>query len=383
MKIFKLPDLGEGLLDAEIVQWYVKVGEEVTVDQNLVSVETAKAIVELPSPFAGYITKLYGNPGDIIKTGEVLVEFKNEEGEKNESGEEREKETREDAGTVAGKLKVGNALITEPSLGVSSHPHHPHTNVKATPAVRALAQRLKVDLAQVVPSESNNIITLQDVQKAADDLKQAGPFEPLKGVRRMMAETMSRAHREVVPVTVMDDAKLLNWSPKEDISVHLIQAMVKACQKEPALNAWYDMNAMGRRMIKEVHIGIAMDTSDGLFVPVIRNAETLNSKQLRDKIELFKIQVRERTIGFEDLHGATITLSNFGKFAGRYANPMIVPPMVAILGAGKLRNEIVALNDQPVVCPVLPLSLTFDHRVVTGGEATRFLGVIMQELGNH
>lgn len=356
MKVFKLPDLGEGLIDAEIVAWHVAEGDTLKVDQPLVSVETAKAVVDLPSPISGRITRLCGKPGDIIKTGEMLVEYENDESE------------RVDAGTVAGKLQSSDKIMVEPLIN------------KATPAVRALAHRLKVDLAQVTPSGPNNTITMKDVQ-AAEHNKIDPRFTPLSGVRRAMAETLTKAHHEIVPVTVVEDARLMNWQIHMDISVHLIQAIIKACAAEPALNAWYDGKTQSQRLFTEVHLGVAMDTQDGLFVPVIKHAETLSAKALRLEIERYKKEVSNRAIAAEDLRGASITVSNFGKFVGRYANPSVVPPMVAIIGAGRIRKEMIVVNDEAVICPILPLSLTFDHRAVTGGEATRFLSVMIQALG--
>lgn len=350
--IFHLPDLGEGLPDAEIVAWAVKVGDLVNKDQTLVSLETAKALIDVPSPIGGRILKLFGNPEDVIKTGEPLVEFETE---------------KEDMDTVAGKLEVGDTVLHEP-------------NLKIMPAVRALAKRLQVDLNTINPMHSNGVLTTAEVEEAAKILSKAGPIQLFKGVRRTMAVTMSQSHAEVVPVTVMDDAKCLNWSLDADITVRLIQAIIFAMKKEPSLNAWYDTKAIGRRLISEVNIGIAMDTEEGLFVPVIQGAENYDAMGLRKRLDVLKEEVRTRKILPENLRGASITLSNFGKFSGRYANSIIVPPTVAILGAGSLREEIVAMDGKPTVCQVLPLALTFDHRAVIGGEATRFLGAVIQFL---
>lgn len=424
IKVFKLPDLGEGLQEAEIVEWHVKEGDIIKVDQSLVSMETAKAIVEVPSPYAGKIKKLYGKSNDIIKTGESLVEFEDSEGEnreyesKHEHKHENEREQeqkqkqkiKEDSGTVAGKLEVEDTIISEKVVSKSNAPISSKTTskvIKASPAVRAVAEQLKIDLTKITPTGPGQTITLQDVQKAAEVLeaseapqvtqasqissqkgkttisgvaKTLGPTEPLKGVRRFMAQTMSQAHQEIVPVTILEDAKLLNWSKNEDITVRIIQAMVVACQKEPSLNAWYDGEAVARRLFQSIHLGLAMDTNEGLFVPVIKDVESMQREAIRKKIDKLKVQVQSRTIPAEELRGGTITLSNFGKFAGKYANPIIVPPMVAILGTGKLREEVIANEGNSVVCNVLPLSLTFDHRVVSGGEATRFLGILIEEL---
>jgi 2-oxoisovalerate dehydrogenase E2 component (dihydrolipoyl transacylase) len=383
MPIFKLPDLGEGLPDAEISEWHVKVGDVVKLDQTLVAMETAKALVEIPSPFSGQITKLYGETGDIIKTGEPLIEYESKEiDKKNEANPSAQQTSKahdlgEDKGTVAGKLETSNDVIQEPSLSISSHTS---STIKVTPAVRALAERLKVDLKNVLPSGPNATITSKDVELAAKTLEALGPLELLKGVRRAMAHSMSLAHSEVVPVTLMEDAKLLAWNKDEDITVRLIQALLAGIKREPALNAWYDSKAVGRRILQDVHLGIAMDTTDGLFVPVIHHVEKLDANAVRSHIDTYKESVQNRTVSPEDLRGGTITLSNFGKFAGKYTTPIVVPPMVAILGVGRLREEAVVITNKLEICKVLPLSLTFDHRAVTGGEATRFLGAVIESL---
>ena len=298
MKTFHLPDLGEGLPDAEIVKWHVSKGDAIVQDDPLVSMETAKAVVEVPSPYSGKIRKLHGKAGDIIATGAPLVEFEVKE--------------KQDTGTVAGKIEVGNQVIQETAFSVSGK-----AGIKVLPAVRALAKKLNVDLAAVTASGPNNTITADDVKRASEALNKAGPLEPLKGARRMMAMTMAQSHSEIVPVTIFDDADIYAWADQADYTVRVIQAMVCACTKEPALNAWFDAAQLGRRILKEVHIGLAMDTQDGLFVPVIKDAHTKDAKALRAEINQLKEEVQSRTIKPEKMQGATIVLSNFGKFDGR------------------------------------------------------------------
>ncbi len=370
MSIFKLPDLGEGLPDAEINEWHIKVGDIVKTDQPLVSMETAKAVVEVPAPQDGKIIKLYGKPGDIIKTGSPLIEF--------ESAEKRE-----DTGTVVGNIESTGQIVKENFIIGKEQQQSGSSRIKATPAVRALAKKLNIDLATITATGANGIITLQDVEQASQKTannhdKQQG--EPLRGVRRTMAIVMAQSHAEVVPVTIYDDADIHAWRENSDITARLIQAVVAACQAEPALNTLYDGKAMQRFPQQHVNLGLAMDTPDGLFVPVIKAAENKSVQQLRETIDRFKKTVRSREIAQDDLHGATITLSNFGNFAGRYASPIIVPPTVAIIAIGKLRENVVAYNGEAVIHRVIPLSVSFDHRAVTGGEATRFLGKMMESL---
>lgn len=361
MKTFHLPDLGEGLMEAEIVKWHVAVGDEVRADQPLVSVETAKAIVEVPAPRSGRIVALYGEPGDVIHTHDPLVEF--EEGA-------------QDTGTVVGDLGQASTRVEErPSEGTASA-----VGFKATPAVRALARRLDVDLAIVSPSGPDGLVTAADVQRVARLLGEAGPLEPLRGTRRAMARNMSRAHAEVVPVTLCEEADVDAWLPGTDVTLRLIRAIVAGCRAEPALNAWYDSHAVGRRLLQPVHVAIAVDTPEGLFVPVMRDVANRSPEDLRRGLDALKAAVRSRSIPAEEMRGYTLTLSNFGTICGRFATPVVLPPTVAILGAGRIGPRVLAVDGTPAVHRVIPLSLTFDHRAVTGGEAGRFLAAAVADL---
>jgi pyruvate dehydrogenase E2 component (dihydrolipoamide acetyltransferase) len=364
MKIFKLPDLGEGLQEAEIVQWHVKAGDEVKADQPLLAVETAKAIVEIPAPYAGRIAKLFGKPGDIVHLGEALVGYEGEE---------------VDTGTVVGSVQVGRQVVEEAPLEIAPRAGAPAA-VKAAPAVRALARRLEVDLSIVTPSGPDGLITTADVQRAARVLAEAGPAEPLRGVRRAMARNMALAHSEVASATLMDDADIDAWKPGEDVTIRLVRAIVTGCRAEPALNAWYDSAAGARRLLKKIDIGIAVDTPDGLFVPVLRDVSNRDAADLRHGLDRMRADVKARKIPPEELRGATITLSNFGMIGARYAAPVVLPPTVAILGAGRIGDRVVPFEGTPAVHRVLPLSLTFDHRAVTGGEAGRFLVAVIADL---
>lgn len=367
MIIFNLPDLGEGLPDAEIHEWFVKEGDHVKTDQPLVSMETAKAVVDVPCPQDGIISKLHGKPGDVIKTGEPLVSFVSETS------------AAKDKGTVVGNLEE-SAEVSEDHfiIGGSSSQG---ARIKTTPAVRILAKKLNVNLSELKGTGEHGLITREDVQREAD--KRAEPphgFEPLKGVRRAMLNSMNHSHQEVVPVSIFDEADIESWKPETDITIRLIHAISYACTKEPALNAWFDTPHSARRCFKEVNLGLAMDSEEGLFVPVIHNAEKKSDKELRQMINDYKKAVAARSVPADKLKGATITLSNFGKFAGRFASPIIVPPMVAILAVGRLYHGAVSVDGTIKSHRLLPLSLSFDHRAVTGGEATRFLGAIIESL---
>jgi 2-oxoisovalerate dehydrogenase E2 component (dihydrolipoyl transacylase) len=378
MNIFNLPDLGEGLPDAEISEWHVKVGDTVAVDQPLVAMETAKAVVEVPSPMAGVIHKLYGQVGDIIITGAPLVEFES-------SGQVATPS--KDTGTVVGNIETSEQVLEE-HFTVGSSQSGLNTAINASASVQALAAKLGVDIASLRSPRQDGLISALDVQQAATGRPEArsttatpkAGYEPVRGPRRSMASTMSLSHREVVPVSLMDDADIHAWAPNTDITVRLIQALITACKTEPALNAWYDGASNARKLHSDVNLGIAMDTGVALFVPVIKTAEQKSAESLRADVDRFKTLVRDREIPPEDLQGATITLSNFGNFAGRYASPIIVPPTVAIIGVGKLRDAVVAHNGLAAVHRIIPLSVTFDHRVITGGEAARFLGAMIGAL---
>lgn len=365
MIYFNLPDLGEGLQEAELTTWHIAIGDKVTQDQTLASVETAKAIVDLPSPQDGIIQQIFGKVGDIIQVGDPLVEYAVDSA------------TTKDTGTVVGEVQTGDTVVTEAAFSIN---HSTSSGFKATPAVRALASRVHVDLALVKPSGKNNTITANDIHRVAKLIKTAGEMIPLKGVRRTMSLTMSQAHSEVVPVTICEDADIHNWDKAEDITIRLIRAIAISCKAEPSLNVWYDSHAMARILHNHIDLGIAVDTEQGLFVPVLRKIENRKANDLRAALQAIKDAVKSRTIPPEQMRGHTITLSNFGIFAGRYANPVVVPPTVAIVGAGKLRAELVLKNGLVIESNILPLSLTFDHRVVTGGEASRFLAVMLKDL---
>jgi len=364
MKIFKLPDLGEGLQEAEIVEWHVQAGGEVVTDQPLLSVETAKAIVEIPSPYSGKIIKLFGQKGELVHLGAPLVGFEGEE----------------DAGTVVGAVPVGQQVLAAPPA-TPARAGSGATAVKALPAARALARQLKLELAQITPSGPDGVITVADVQNAATTpAKPAAPLDGLRGVRRAMAQNMARAQSEVAAATVIDDADIEAWPPHTDITIRLVRALVAGCRAEPGLNAWYDGRTMTLNVVSHIDVGIAVDLPDGLFVPVLRDCANRDAADLRRGLDRMRADVVARSIPPEELRGHSITLSNFGMIGGKYAAPIVVPPTVAILGAGRIHRQVLAVDGQPVVHRVLPLSLTFDHRVVTGGEAARFLAAAIADL---
>ncbi len=447
IKKFHLPDLGEGLPDAEIVEWHVKVGDIIRLDEPLVSMETAKAVVDVPSPFSGKVLRLAGAAGDVILTGSMLAEVEldpklPQRADAQDTGHSHGAHAAEpehaepvaqqlplpavasepaapakaasaDAGTVVGAMQSSDTVRSETAIAVGG--------VKAMPAVRALAKKLGVDLARVTATGAEGVVTLSDVKKAAETgsakIGSAAPSraaeptayrapapsvaaapaaaasataprapasldadEPIRGVRRNMLRTMSAAHAEVVPTTLMDDADLHAWSPGEDIMARSIRALVAGAQAEPALNSWLNAKEGTLRRHSRVNVGIAVDSPDGLFVPSLRDCELLDARQIRVQLNRLRDGVKNRSLPPEDLTGYTLMLSNFGVFAGKYATPVVVPPCVCIVGAGRLHHAIVPVLGGMETHRIMPLSLTFDHRAVTGGEAARFLRAVIDDL---
>lgn len=271
--------------------------------------------------------------------------------------------------------KHGDDVATEKPTAVAAS-----TGLKVTPAVRALAHKLNVDLTLVTPSGPDGTITQADVERVHKALTEVGPLERLRGPRRAMASAMSRARDEIMHATVTDDAVLAAWGGKADLGTRLIRAIVAGVRAEPALNAWFDPAETGRRVLPKVHLGIAVDTPEGQFVAVMQDVGNRKPDSLRKGLEKMKADVESRTIPAEELRGYTITLSNFGRFGGRYATPVILPPTVANIAAGRTRDAVVPVDGAARVARILPLSVTFDHRAVTGSEATRFLAAMIEDL---
>ena len=352
---FKLPDLGEGLQEAEVIEWHVRAGDAVTSDQRLVSVETAKAIVDIPSPQAGIIDKLILQVGEMAHIGEPLLNYKEVYNDDLSD---------QDIATVVGELptQVSTAASSDNFIiGAAQH---------NTPTPENTADN----------SASSNTVS--------SALNLPAP-ERLKGPRRTMAKVMSSSRANVAAATLMDDADLSIWLNGTDTSARLCRAIAYACQQVPVLNAHFDGKRLSRQLHKNVNLGIAVDSSDGLFVPVITSLEKLDLAQIRVQLDHFKHAINKRSIKAKEMQGATIALSNFGvissnssmgKKGGRYGSPIIVPPQVAIIGAGRISLEAAVIDDKVQPRLQLPLSISFDHRCVTGAEASRFLAAMIFNL---
>lgn len=382
MTTFNLPDLGEGLPEADIREWYVNVGDTVAIDTPLVAVETAKALVDVPSPVAGTITKLYGNVGDTICTGQPLVGF-------DHTDNEAEPTPATDAGTVVGSIPTSQQRLQR-DAHLDNTPTEGQSHI--TPAVRALAKKLHVDIS-AMPATGKRL-TQADIRKfaaqhpAASSTQANSPtqsppegFEPLSTMQRAMAMSMTQSQQHVVPITITDDANITSWFKQQDLTLRVIQALIAGCQAEPIINSHFDSASNSMNTFADINLGLAVDTEHGLYVPVIHAANTLSQDTLRETINRYKTQAASKSIPQADLKNATITLSNFGRFAGRYGTPVVSPPAVAILAIGQAFHSPIVQSDQTIASgTVLPLSLTVDHRIITGGQATRFLGAVKESL---
>lgn len=358
---FSLPDLGEGLKDAEIVSWHVAEGDHVVADQPLVSVETDKAVVEIPSPQSGRIAKILAKLGDHVKVGTPLVEF--------ESG------VHPDTGTVVGELTPHQAPLAQPQ----NVPAAARNVIIAAPAVRAFAKDRGVDLRALRGTGPGGAITREDVMRAATP--SPGEGEPLRGVRLSMARNMAAAHASVVPASLHDDADIEAWwSPTADVTARLIRAIADACGAVRALNMRFDAARLERRDNAQVNLGIAINTEAGLIVAVLRDVGGKDLDGLRRDLDDLKGRVRERSVAPSELKDATITLSNFGTLAGQHASLVVMPPQVAIVGAGRIDVRARPGANGVAFRHFLPLSITFDHRVVDGAEAARFMEAMIEDL---
>jgi pyruvate dehydrogenase E2 component (dihydrolipoamide acetyltransferase) len=385
-KEFRFPDVGEGIAEGEIVRWLVKEGDWIKEDQELVEMETDKAVITLNSPFSGRIEKLHGREGEIIKVGAVLTTLQDEETAAGTAALPKE-----DTGTVVGSLGEDKEVeIVRPVL--------------ATPAVRALAKELNVELGRVAGTGPGGRVTKEDVERAA--AKIAGPGGvamdsygsvekvPLRGLRRTIAKRMAEASKHVVEVTIWEDADItelerIRSEKKERAEAQgvkltylpfLIKASIAALKAHPYLNASLDEQAGEIVLKKYFNIGIAVDTIDGLIVFVIKDADKKNILDLGREGALLAEKARQRKIDLPELRGSTFTITNYGVVGASYGTPIINHPEVAILGLGKIEDRAVVRDGQIVARKIMPLSLAFDHRVIDGVEAGRFLGVVIEHL---
>jgi pyruvate dehydrogenase E2 component (dihydrolipoamide acetyltransferase) len=415
---FCLPDLGEGLEDAELIEWCVRLGQRVQENDLLAKMETAKALVEIPSPRAGIITVLHGKPGQVIKVGRPLVTFREEPGGATEpspgaadsarqDAHPDAADERHDAGTVVGSLDEDDGPDAAAAGG----------KALATPAVRRLARDLAVDIEQVRGTGIGGRVTARDVEAAAGaapppaagrqppsraphlgaEPSAGGTVRtPFRGVRRAIAEHLRYSVTHAIHFTVMDEADVtaldhlrrkLVAATNEKISLlpFVATAVCRVLSGAAGaafarLNSTVDDETEEIVQHRAVHLGIATDTDSGLVVPVIRNAHRLGTVQISRRIAELARAARDRSIPPEQLMGSTFTLSNFGSVAGRFGTPIINYPEAAILGIGRAREGVVVRDGMLGVGKLLPLSLSADHRVVDGSTAATALEKIIRLL---
>ncbi len=391
---FKLPDLGEGIAEGEIVKWHVKEGDSVEEHQVIVDVETDKAIVEVPTPKTGTVLKLNCSVGEIVDVGSTLITIElGAAGDAAEKPEVAELGESSKAETAPAKADV-NDDDEEAASVVGSLPTT--EEFLATPMVRALAKKLGVDLGRVDATGPGGRITEKDVRSAAEGRDEAavsadkyGPVEriQIRGVRRAIARNLIAATKNTAVVTGMDEADMTRlWDLRKrekDVAkergVHLtfmpffIKAAQHALRDHPHLNASVDEDCIEIIVKKYYNIGIAVDTPDGLMVSVVKDVDKKTILDLALEVQELGTKARERKIKLEELKGSSFTITNYGSFGGVYATPIINHPDVAILGTGKIKLKPWVVDGEVVPRRILPISFTFDHRVVDGREAASFM----------
>ncbi len=381
---FHLPDVGEGINEAEIVRWMLAEGSTVKEDQDVVEIETDKAIVALPSPHTGKITKHHRKEGEIVRVGDLLLSV-----ETDEESRSAPSPRANDLGSVVGSLSDEEVI-------------EPPATVKAIPAVRSLAKKLGVDLARLHGTGTDGKITREDVEQAAGNRAPAAhpePFAPveripLRGLRRTIAKRMQEARQHVPDVTIWEDADISDLeivrSKEKKVAAEkgikltylpfIIKATLAALRAHPYLNAALDEETEEIVLKKYFNIGIAVDTADGLMVFAIKQADQKNILELAKEIGALAEKARSRKLELSELKGSTFTVTNYGVIGASYGTPIINYPEVGILGIGKIEDRAVVKDGEIVIRKIMPLSLAFDHRVVDGVEAARFLNVVIEHL---
>lgn len=385
---FKLPDLGEGLTEGEIVKWLVKPGDEVREGQAFVQVETDKALVEIPAPSSGVVLALLAKEGERVQVGKVIAVF-GEPGERYSLAHEK-------APSRPASVGVVGTLEEAPEEEIQEVPEA--REVAALPGVRRLAKELGVALEALHGTGPGGRITEQDVRQAAEAKTKPkavrkydmyGYLEriPLRGMRRTIAEAMVRSLQSTAQVTATEEADAAGLLALRDkvreeaarqgvrltVLAFLVKAAARALQEHPYLNASLDDEAQEILLKKYYNIGVAVDTPEGLMVPVLKGVPEKSLLQIAKEMAELAEKARSRTIDLADLQGGTFTITNYGSVGGILGTPIIRYPEVAILGVGRILEKPVVTEGGLQAKPFVPLSLSFDHRVVDGAEAARFL----------
>jgi pyruvate dehydrogenase E2 component (dihydrolipoamide acetyltransferase) len=349
----KLPDLGEGLTEGEIARWLVSEGQDVAEDDPLVEIQTDKTTVEIPSPAAGKVTQILVEEGKVVPVGTVLVVI---------GGEAAERPVRAERGPVEGIR--GNREV--PPTDGQALPAEA-TKARVTPVVRKIAQELAVDVDSLTGTGPQGRITEEDVRAAA--APREGRREPLRGVRRLIAEHMSRAHREVPAVTWVEECDFSNVDLER-----LVATALKACAE--SLQAFPELNARleGDEIVylDRYDLGVAVQTDQGLVVPVVRECANRSVDELHAEVQRLAEAARAGMLQPEELRGSTFTVTSAGKLAGLLQTPIVNHPEVAILSIGRIADRPVVRDGEIVAARVGYVAVTFDHRVVDGARAAEF-----------
>ncbi len=407
---FKLADLGEGMHEAEIVEWLIQVGDTPKLDQTIARVETDKAIVELPAPVSGKVSEIRVKGGETAKVGDVLIIFETTAPAK-ENGKTNNAPAATGAAAVNGQIPASTMVAVEPHTLTQQSQSRPR--VLAAPAVRKLAFELGVDLEQITPSQTNGRVTLEDVKTFAERAKSTpepvtstptlvsstistpvqptqpaqDERQPLTGLRKRIAEHMERSWRTIPHATAFGEADggaliamreaLKPVAEQRGVRLTymplLIKLLIPVLKEFPIFNASLDEERREIIYKRSYHIGVATDSPEGLLVPVLRDADHLTILEIAAKLEKLIEGARKRTLSLPELSGSTFTLNNVGSFGGGSGTPIINHPEVAILAVGRLQEKAIVQNGAIIARPIMPLALSFDHRLIDGAMAGRFL----------
>lgn len=415
--IFNFPDIGEGLDEGTILKWYIEEGDFVKAGQPIVNMETDKVVTDIPSPKKGKIIRTYGKVGDIIRVGGALVEIEVEGMAKASKEMQKEEEPKDEneAGVVGTLESAGSSPLlatSNESVSVINTENKVQHKAIATPHARAIARNLDIDINEVVGSGPAGRVTKEDVEShkalhsknstinnaifQQENIADLITYEPLTQIRKTIAKNMlnsklNAAHMALFEEVEVSDLMAVRERFKkkyadENIKLtylpFIVKATAKALKKHRQLNSQLDME--NNRLIYKnyYNIAIAVDTPDGLVVPVIRNADKLSIFEIALKIRELSEKAHNRSLSMDDLRDGTFTLTNFGSIGGIFGAPVINYPQAGILGMGRLMKTPIVKNDQIVIGNILPLSLSADHRIVDGGEASRFMNSIMEYLSD-
>ena len=395
---FIFPDVGEGIHEGEIVKWFVKEKDSVKVDQPLCEVETDKAVVEMPSPKSGTILKIHFEAGKTIKVGEPLVTILME-GESKDSVKQKKPNEERYTGSVVGFLQEAEKV--EPIHSRESSVQITSTGILATPAVRNLAKQKGIDLSKIKGSGPEGRITVQDLDKAQPVEKKVaikvkpkydlfGYIDrvPLKGVKRITADKMSESiytapqvtNMHEVDVTLLDDLRKKDKQKNKDVTfiAYLIKAVALTLKEHLYLNATIEEDEIILR--KYQNIGFAVDTENGLMVPVIKGAQEKEVFAIAQEVRKLAEDAKSRKINPMELKGGTFTISNLCSVGVDYFTPILNFPESALMGVGKLSEKPVVRDGKIVIRKIMPFSLTYDHRIVDGAQAARFMKEFIEKV---